>query len=170
MSLTKEEMLEVNFAFSGGGARAALGTIGFLEGAQEAGFLDCIMATAGIAGSTWALASWISSGLDIPQFREFFIKRLSISLISTPLRVKNTVILVKFCYEQPPSIVDLYGNWLANAFLGKNLTLDFGVDANLVYLASTVKNDLPSQVDRISAARYPFSVYTAIQEGSHEFF
>ncbi|MCL4229063.1 hypothetical protein KJZ61_00030 [Candidatus Dependentiae bacterium] len=172
MPLAKEEVLEVNFAFSGGGARAALGTIGFLEGAQEAGFLDCVMTTAGISGSTWALASWISSGLDIPQFREFFIKRLSISLIPTPLRAKNTVdnLLVKFCYEQPPSVVDLYGNWLANAFLGKNSTLDFGVDANLVYLASTVKNDLPSQVDRIATTKYPFPVYTAIQEGSHEFF
>lgn len=173
MKLSDDEVLEVGFAFSGGGARAALGTLGFLEGAQEAGLLDCVMSMAGISGSTWSIASWISSGRPLVEFKNFFLERLAITPVPTPLRVRNTVdnLLVKFAYEQPLSVIDLYGNWLGNAFLGNNAGIDFGVDANLVYLASTVKKDLPSQAEQIDRVdRYPFPIYTAVQANTKELF
>ncbi|KAI9488138.1 acyl transferase/acyl hydrolase/lysophospholipase [Zychaea mexicana] len=50
----------VGIASSGGGYRAMNGATGYLKAMKETGMLDCTMYTAGVSGSTWAMAQLYS--------------------------------------------------------------------------------------------------------------
>jgi hypothetical protein len=66
----EEEVPTVAFVSTGGGYRAMIETIGFLEGAQEKGILDCCTYMCGLSGSSWALLPWVASGLSIKDFAQ----------------------------------------------------------------------------------------------------
>ncbi len=65
-----QKVPKIAFIFPGGGYRAMIETIGFLRGAAKSGILDCASYVMALSGSTWAINSWVASGLPIHKFSE----------------------------------------------------------------------------------------------------
>ncbi|KAI8866924.1 FabD/lysophospholipase-like protein [Ramicandelaber brevisporus] len=53
--VTPDNMPVIAFAGSGGGYRAMVSTVGFLDKMEKNGLWDCTMYAAGVSGSTWAM-------------------------------------------------------------------------------------------------------------------
>jgi len=70
----------LSFAFSGGGYRTMISSLGFMLGAQEIGLLDATSYVAGLSGSTWmmgnALLRMKRSNMGLLEFRELLQKRV----------------------------------------------------------------------------------------------
>jgi hypothetical protein len=163
--LKDQEVLEVAISCSGGGWRAMCCSTGFLCGAQDIGLLDTAMYISSLSGSTWLVAPWVYSGLDIQDY-----KKLVINAASTGIELKNpkeTVhlmdnIWVKLAHLEHVNIVDFYGALLANSLLRglKNGLHD-------IYLSD--------QRRVIDSGDWPMPIYTAIlgekgfEEQSFEF-
>lgn len=143
----------IAFVASGGGYRAMISTVGWLVGAQKAGLLDAVTYASVLSGSTWALATWYSSGMPIQEFRDQLIQKMDDGLISVSLHDIELIkdqLLVKLAYEQPLSLVDLYGALLANVLLR-----DFGDDRHRIYLSS--------HAQQVLSGAWMLPIYTAVR-------
>lgn len=173
ISLADDEVLDIGFSMSGGGFRALLGTLGSLGAAQKTGLLDCVMSIAGLSGSVWFLAPWITSGLSLQDYKERILSllpKLRNVFLHNPIgfwlnpkyKLTNTIdnLLVKFASNQPLTIVDLYGSVLSNTLFDID---NMGASSFYAHLASTLDPHVPSHAQRIEQVdRYPFPVYTAV--------
>src|SRR5207247_1896594 len=65
---------------SGGGYRSMIGLLGSLLGAQDFGLLDSSTYIAGLSGSSWMIAPWISSTLSLEQYQAQLIQRVKTDL------------------------------------------------------------------------------------------
>jgi phospholipase A2 len=137
---------------SGGGYRAMLCTTGFLCGADTIGLLDATTYITALSGSTWALGAWIATGLPIADFRAYLIG----TIVKNIHKIQNfeakeiiDVLATKLSFEQPITIVDLYGGLLANRLLE-----GFGTNRQLVYLSH--------QARRVANGTFPYPIYTAV--------
>lgn len=160
MSLHDSDVLEIGLSLSGGGYRAMLGALGSLNVMQETGLLDCIMSMAGLSGSTWLMAPWITSGMSLADYKEYVLPKLRLGLLPDQLHeFGNTAnaLLVKFAYEQPLTTVDVYGCLLANTLLEM-----CGKESMHACLSSTFHDHVPSHAKRIAQAEYPLPIYTAV--------
>ena len=70
----------IGLACSGGGVRALLETVGWLSGAQASGLYDCLTHMSGLSGSTWALNTYLASGMSMADYKEYLQQRLAISM------------------------------------------------------------------------------------------
>lgn len=137
---------------SGGGYRAMLGTIGSFSAIDQLGIMNATTYISALSGGTWALASWISTGMSISAFRNYIQKTVEKDIhVSSIGEAKNIIdmLSVKLGFDEPITIVDIYGGLLANRLLNH-----FGSDCQRVYLSQ--------QVERIKNADIPFPIYTAI--------
>jgi hypothetical protein len=137
---------------SGGGYRAMLYFIATLYRAKKIGLLDATTYIAALSGSTWAVAPWISSGMSLKQFKNYLQE-----CASKPFRdltdeekiLITQAIKVKKQYNQPRTLVDLYGDFLANRLLAC-----MGDSKQMSYLSE--------QAEKIKDGTYPYPIYTAI--------
>ena len=152
MKLADEDVLDIGFSCSGGGWRAMCCALGSCSGAQKMNLLDCVMCISGLSGSTWFLGPWISTGMNLQDYRDRAIKVASKGIDLRSLSDIGPIIdnlWVKFAYNQPLNIIDLYGGLLGNALL-RDIE---GRDPHQVYLTL--------QRRRIKNGDYPLPVYTA---------
>lgn len=130
-----DQPLRIALCCSGGGCRAMTGTLGFLQGAQESGVLDASLYIAALSGSTWLVAPWtymylqnkISSNqkqsfLDVQKNLETALTDPIMTLHGLgsppPLEGDKTIftdnLIKRFGYNQPLSIINLYGPLVGN--------------------------------------------------------
>ena len=142
----------ISIICSGGGYRAMLYTAGALMAAQNMGLLDCTTYVVGLSGSTWALATWISSGKSIQAFHDWVIQNISFDMSTidkNDLELIGDVLLAKYFAGQPIGFVDIYGASIAN---------------DLFDFISNQKIDvhLSDQSTYIENGTMPFPIYTTI--------
>ena len=137
---------------SGGGYRAMLGCLGSFSAAEKLGIMDATTYITALSGATWAVAPWMSTGMSLGNFKSYIHKTVEKDIhVSGVGEAKNIIdmLSVKLAFDEPITIVDIYGGLLANRLLNH-----FGSDCQRVYLSQ--------QVDRIKNADVPFPIYTSI--------
>ncbi|OGB97089.1 hypothetical protein A3F06_04165 [candidate division TM6 bacterium RIFCSPHIGHO2_12_FULL_36_22] len=156
--LPEEEIPRIALCGSGGGVRAALCTLGFLIGAADIEFLDCVLYASALSGSAWLMGSLFSDTRDedgklLRRYKDNFIKHLGHGLMLrlNPLSVKLATenLLTKFYYGQPLSLIDFWGIMIGEIML-QNLGLYWH------------KAALSSQADLMETGAYPFPLYSSI--------
>jgi len=151
VNLDPGDVLEIAFSCSGGGWRAMCCALGSCIGAKKIGLLDSTMYISSLSGSTWFLGPWLSTGLDIEEYKE---RAIDVASKGIDLRKISDIgpiidnLWVKFAYNQPLNVIDLYG-----ALLGNALLRDLGKDPHQVYLTG--------QRAVISDGDFPMPIYTA---------
>ena len=152
LSLEDDEVLEIGFSGSGGGMRAKTYFLGVCVGADKIGLLDTAMCMSGLSGGTWFLGPWVSSGLNIQDYREEAIQDCLEGMDLQDVKDLGPILdslWVKFAFNQPLNIVDGYG-----ALLGNNFLRGFDKKQNMIYISE--------QSILISDGAYPMPVYTAV--------
>lgn len=148
-SLQKGQELVIAACISGGGQRSALATAGFFAGIEQTGLLDCITYISTLSGSTWALSSWVHSGLSAQAFTQLIIKQCAKGLITkefSPVKLGD-YLFKKFVFGRPLSLTDVYGASLGHMFLSET-------NPYSIYLSD--------QVQRIENGSWPFPIYTGM--------
>ena len=141
----------IAFCGSGGGYRAMLCMTGWLSGAEKIGLLNSVTYYAGVSGATW-LAPWFTQGGSIAHYKEQLKTKLSSKLGDLSyheIKLMLETFIVKRSSDQPLSLVDLYGAYLANRLL-----LNFGEMRHRVHLSD--------QIPFIENGDMMFPVYTAV--------
>lgn len=158
-SIKSRAVPTIALCFSGGGFRAMIETLGSLQGADEIGLLDATMYTAGLSGSTWALAPWVASGLFIDEYYEQLKPKINHSnmyYVSDLAYNHRTDLLAmmyrKYSDNQCINMVDVYGGLLAN------ILLDGLVDHKQMYTFADVQSNLET-------GNYPLPICTAVAGG-----
>jgi hypothetical protein len=140
-------------AFSGGGMRASLATVGFLSGLEKIGLLDAMMYGAFISGSAWSYASWCAYGGTLEEHKNRFIRIAQKGIVprsAKEIELMAQALLVKVVMDQPISVADLFGVLLGNLFFE-----EFGDQRHRVYMSHSTQ--------RVRDAQMLFPVYAAIR-------
>lgn len=124
VSLPENAVPRIGIAMSGGGVRAATCAYGFIAGLNEIGLLDAVTYAVGLSGSTWLISSFLELGKSVGEYRQEFLQAITQEHLLAPSAITDTF-LQKFVYNQPMSIVDLYGVYLSNKFF-RNIDTDIG--------------------------------------------
>lgn len=151
-SLEGKAIPKIAFVCSGGGYRAMLYTTGALHGAAHIGLLDAATYMVGLSGSTWAIGGWILSGKSIEDYHNWLVNNIRFGLrnfTSSDVRLMSDYLLVKYFFDEPFDVVDIYGGLLANEL--------FAEKGNLKQ-----RQTLSSQIDQVRAGSIPFPIYTAV--------
>lgn len=152
-SLDKKHAPTIAFCFSGGGMRALVLTLGFLEGAQQIGLFDTAMYMAGLSGSTWALGSCIASGSSISEYRSSLgrVTKAGLQPIVHPahLHQLSDSAMQWFMADQPLSAINMYGALLSNMLFAHKGTERFSLTLKESHKGFASKN-------------YPMPIYTAV--------
>jgi len=150
--VAQKDIPKIGIIASGGGYRAMIGTLGFLLGADDIGLLESLLYVVGLSGSTWCLSTWLSSGLSIQSFAIQLMENLdevkNITNISSP-KLMADALLVKYAYNQPLTLVDIYGALLANSLLR-----NYKDKRHQVYMSD--------QINIIQNGQFPMPIYTAV--------
>ncbi len=127
-----QKVPKIAFCISGGGSRAMVAGLGFMQAMEESGLIDVTTYVCALSGSTWALSGWLESRLAVAEYLAFIKKGLSIGLLNkvdTAQIIKE--LLKKVSSKQSISIDDIWGCLIAQKVLynsGKKaltqLTLD----------------------------------------------
>jgi len=148
-----EEIPTIAFCGSGGGFRAMILTLGFLQGLQDVDLLRTFTYMAGVSGSTWAIAPWVASGHELSVYYERMKNKIKdgIDHLDSKSELAKLVdrLIEKILYGQPMSAIDIYGALLAN-------TLLFDLGENRIRATLT---DTHCGVDM---GGYPFPIYSTI--------
>lgn len=133
-TLTDNEIPTIGLCFAGGGYRAMIATIGYLQGLNHIGVLDACTYVAALSGSSWALAPWITSNEpSIDTFAYTFFNTITISSREGPVAeaLKKTftsnslkdllrflrILITKKLYGQSVALVDYFGFTVSNPLL-----------------------------------------------------
>jgi len=133
---TIAQPLRIAFCCSGGDCEAMIGTLGIMQAAENHGILDATLYLAGQSGSTWLIAPWAHMYLhnNIPQQRKQSFQTIQKSLgtalnnplmtihgLSSPPDITDDLkddfmanIVKRFGYNQPLTIIDIYGQLIGN--------------------------------------------------------
>lgn len=136
---------------SGGGYRAMIGFLGFLEGLEEIGVLDAVSYCAGVSGSTWLLASLYAHQKSPKQHHSYLQEQTAkkFSMTSQELSYVAQAIRNKLTYQQKLTFCDIWGGLISNAiFQG---LADGGQQVRLEELAPLV-----------ATATVPLPIFTAV--------
>lgn len=153
VNLESQNLPTIAFCFSGGGMRALVLTLGFLEGAQQTGLLESTTYMAGLSGSTWALARWIASGDALSSCRSS-LGKLAVNGLEPIIDPEHIHMLSKsatqwLLVDQPLSTVNIYGALLSNLLFadkgGKRFSLS-----------------LKETHQKCILGDYPLPIYTAV--------
>ncbi len=157
--LTDGEVPTIAFCASGGGCRAMLATLGFLLKAEETGLLDASMYLSTLSGSTWLAAPWTTKGGSLASYKTTLVPRMPITLGSYRPSMKELtkIFTRKLMNEQPLSVIDLFGGFLAHKFLG-----DLGSQKDSIGLSASWQH--------IKDGSMPFPIYTALEGTTREWF
>lgn len=151
-SLSDAQVPTIALVESGGGYRAMLGTIGTLLAAEKMGLLGATTYITALSGGTWAVAPWVSTGMSLAQYKNYIMNTITKTVhVTSVAEAKNIVdmLSVKLVFEQPITMVDVYGGLLGNRLLSH-----YGNDCQRVYLSQ--------QTERVKNGDIPYPIYTAI--------
>lgn len=151
--LAGKALPRIGIVCSGGGFRAMISTLGFLSASEKIGLINMTTYVAGLSGSTWAIGSWMSYGKSLEQTKQILLSKIpkkitDFSKSDTKLAIDS--VLVRFAYDKPFTLVDVFGLALSNRFFE-----DFGVYKQRVYLSD--------QYNFIKNGDVPFPVYSAVE-------
>jgi cytosolic phospholipase A2 len=138
---------------SGGGFRAMILTLGFLQGLQETGILDTVTYLCTLSGSTWFVAPWLATDRSLHEYQPMLAESIAHGL--RPIRQFQHLeqIARQFFYrllkQQPLSSIDIYGTLLANTLLAPLGSQNLSISLSKAH-------------QYLDPARHPFPIYTAI--------
>lgn len=100
----------IGVAFSGGGIRSQLFTLGALKGLKDTGLLDTVWYISSLSGSMWALAPYLASPATLEGHCLESIRQSSINLLEPffDMPLFNTLILRKLIFDEPVSVIDIF--------------------------------------------------------------
>lgn len=119
---------------SGGGIRAAITTLGLLEGLDAIGLIDGLTYGAALSGSSWIVSNFVELGYPVKQYRNHFITGITEQNYGSVLKMPNLfdnikyTLRPKYIFGQTCGIVDLCGTGLAHTFY-HHLRPGFGPDS-----------------------------------------
>lgn len=159
--LDEDEIVNIALCTSGGGYRAFIATLGFLQGLQEEGILGITQYMSALSGSAWALGTWISSNETLPVFiknaqRNISMNKSTIKNKSLMSHITNPSDIIdiaasfvtKFVFDQPLTSTDLWGALVINNILQ--------------HKEDTQKYTLSSQRNALMNGQHIFPLYTAV--------
>jgi phospholipase A2 len=120
ISDTGKKLPHIGLSLSGGGCRAMISSLGWAKQAAAENLLDAITDIAAVSGSTWAIAPWIASGLDLATFMQKQRSRLKDGILvldETLYTGLLDTISKKIAYKQSISAMDIFGPLLSNLLL-----------------------------------------------------
>lgn len=139
----------IALCFSGGGYRAMIATLGFLQGAQESGLLDQVSYISSLSGSTWAIslcAAWQERPEQIIQRIKPLIKQDLLQGFSSTWALYSSF-YKKLIYGRKTSIIDFYGELLAHRLLA-------GLPKE--------RQQLHAQASLLDPKIFPYPIYTSV--------
>ncbi len=163
-SLKAHEVPTIGLCFTGGGYRAMFATIGYLQGLDAIKVLPASTYVAGLSGSTWALAPWITSNqASINRFAPGFVNKVTVASRGGSVKeaLKKTfasnskkdlleflkIVLAKKMYGQSVALVDYFGFTVGNPLLRG-------------YQGKPFFQHTLSQLQRgVSRAQFPFPIF-----------
>ncbi len=162
---------KIAIVFTGGGYRAMIETIGFIEGAaSERGgnIFDCCTYVAGLSGSTWAINGLVASGLSPSGFAKHQKHKVGEggllplkTLISNLIEQSATYPEQRFIesrYNKFHGPIGLYGHALTHALL-QGFEIE-GRDAHTMKLSDLRTN--------LANAKYPLPLSVAVDPGNSD--
>lgn len=155
--LKEHQIPNISLTGSGGGYRATFCTAGSVNAASKMGLLNCITYMTCLSGSTWFAAPWIATGKPLYALKPYLQSCAAKPFIELTLEEKLLIaadIATKMANNQKLTMVDFYGNLLANRFLealgSKRQEVTFS-----------------EQAEKIESGKYPYLICTAI-DGSEQ--
>lgn len=147
----------IAFCASGGGYRAMISTMGYVQGAAEIGLLDAATYIAGVSGSTWSIAGFVQSGLSIADYIATCADHIEKSFVyDHDSDQVASALLKQFAFTQNITLIDFYGALLAQKILKPLSTLN------------PHDVDLFSQSEKVADGTQIFPIYAALFERPHE--
>lgn len=130
----------VSLVCSGGGYRAMISTAAFFKALEEIGVLDASLYAAGLSGSTWTLASWLSQDFSLEELRVFLRKQVATHIKDHPISFSRLAMNLgrKYYYGQPITLADIWG-YLVGRVIFADIK-DGAFEAKLSQLASKVQD------------------------------
>ncbi|KAF9206415.1 hypothetical protein BGZ49_002506 [Haplosporangium sp. Z 27] len=120
----------IAFAGSGGGYRAMVSSLGYMTGAKKAGLFDCTMYIAGVSGSCWMIAQYLTLGQrSFAKTLDHFKQSLNTPIAHYPSFVDTMLsnpgatqlimegVVQKYCKNGILTLVDAFGTALASRLL-----------------------------------------------------
>lgn len=154
LQLQDAEIPVIAFCSSGGGCRAMISTLGSFLGAEQIGLLNACTYNAGLSGSTWAITTWLESGMGIQEYSNTlppkFAKNITAPISVTAGKQLSTSLLARLAFHQQLSMIDVYGGLLAEKFLRKS------------DVANPQQIKLADQAQYLSDGAKIFPIYTAL--------
>lgn len=115
---THTRLPRLALCLSGGGLRAMIGSLGFLQALEDTQVLDAIIYISSLSGSSWAVSGWLESALSVQQYAHFLKNKVAQGLLQS---IDMASLLQELCkklsYEQELSVADLWGACLAQKIL-----------------------------------------------------
>ncbi|KAG0347420.1 hypothetical protein BG004_007781 [Podila humilis] len=163
----------VAIAGSGGGYRAMVSSLGYMMGAKKAGVFDCTMYMAGVSGSCWLIAQYLTLGQrSFTKTMEHFKQSLHTpiahypSFIDTMLTNPGAAQLIlegvvqKYSKNRVLTLVDAFGTVLASRLLiHRERDADFGENGEWV---DPLDFKLSQQCRWTNYGDQPLPIYTAV--------
>lgn len=158
---------EIAICLSGGGYRAMIATLGFLSGLEENSILDLASYVCALSGSSWALASWMSSHKNLNDYcvqlkqnikknikrRQERLKKGYSLYSNEEVRAITKDMITKYIFEQPIGLIDIFGALVTNQILNSPNDMD------------DIK--ISKQVENIEENNLFLPIYTAIAPVNH---
>lgn len=159
--LSEDEIPNIALCFSGGGYRATIGTLSFLDTFEKEGLLPLVTYGSSLSGSTWAFSTWLGHDLTLNEVMQLTKSQISNSIVTgidRRLLVENGI--WKLFYGQKLSLVGIWGSIVANIFFN-----DF--DRNYIGTPQTriLRGRMPklSQFrSKIDDGNFPMPIFTAV--------
>ncbi|KAI8598510.1 acyl transferase/acyl hydrolase/lysophospholipase [Dissophora ornata] len=120
----------IALAGSGGGYRAMISTLGYMTATKKAGLFDCTMYMAGVSGSCWLMAQYMTLGQrSFSKTMEHFKHSLSIPFVHYPSFLDTMLtnpgaaqlilegVVHKYSKKRNLTLVDAFGTVLASRLL-----------------------------------------------------
>ncbi len=109
---------KIGIVCSGGGFRAAVATLGMLEGLDEIGLLDATRYISALSGSTWSIASWMLLSFSLKKLEVFLQNKLrhAFSLRKINEEAVAMTILSKVKSGRSITLNDIWGGILGDVF------------------------------------------------------
>lgn len=108
----------IALCISGGGLRAMIGGLGFMQALDDLALLDCIYCICALSGSTWGVSSWLESRMSVAAYATYLKRQLQKGLL-TDIVSENMVreLTKKVVSGQSISLDDIWGVLLAQKIL-----------------------------------------------------
>ena len=148
--LDNKDMPSIALILTGGGYRAMLGSLGTLTALEELGLLDSITHVSSLSGSAWLVMLWMTYGCSLAELKRILIPKLTGLFRNVNIsNLKNALeyLLIKYSFDQPMTLVDLFGVVLANSLLE-----DFGEEKFFIQISQ--------QKERLKDGAFPFPLYS----------